>query len=144
MRDDCTEDTSEITWSEGNAQLGGFIVVLFSFSEDVIVEELHESFKSDEFYDSVRHLTSPQRTKTLVHSADTYIAIIIPSSALILLSAPPSELGYSKPGLESWIFSLIASQGHKNVSAITSADPEAIDHPIFLYYSAFSSPTIPL
>ena len=47
------------------------------------------------------------------------------------------ELGYSCPGLESWIFSLTASQGQRKVSAITSAEPEATDHPIFLYSTAF-------
>lgn len=48
------------------------------------------------------------------------------------------------PGFDVYILTLMASKGHKNVSAIISADPEAMDQPIFLYLTAFSSPTIPL
>lgn len=48
------------------------------------------------------------------------------------------------PGFEVYILTLIASIGHKKVSAMISALPEAIDHPILLYLLAFSSPTIPL
>ena len=48
------------------------------------------------------------------------------------------------PGLLVCILTLRASHGHKKASAMTSALPEAIDHPTFLYLAAFSSPTIPL
>lgn len=48
------------------------------------------------------------------------------------------------PGLDVYILTLIASIGHKSVSAMISALPEATDHPILLYLLAFSSPTIPL
>lgn len=48
------------------------------------------------------------------------------------------------PGFEVYILTLIASIGHKNVSAMISALPEAMDHPILLYLLAVSSPTIPL
>lgn len=64
-----------------------------------------------------------------------------PSSADILLMVENILLGYSFPGLESWIFSLIAYHGHKKISAITSAEPEAIDHPMTLYLVAFYVPT---
>ena len=57
--DDGAENTSKITWREGNAKLGCFVVIFFSFSEDVIIEVLNEPFESDEFDDSVGNLTTP-------------------------------------------------------------------------------------
>jgi len=48
------------------------------------------------------------------------------------------------PGLLVYILTFKASHGHKKQSAITSALPEATDHPILLYFSAFFSPTTPL
>jgi len=45
------------------------------------------------------------------------------------------------PTLLVYILTFIASHGHKNVSAITSALPDAIDQPIRLYLFANSSPT---
>ena len=142
MRDNSTEDTSKVTRSKSNAQLSSLVVVLFALSKDVVVEELHEPFECHELDNSVRHLTSPKRSQTFVETSSAYIKLNVPSVALIWLKAPIKELGYSWPGLDSWIFSLTASQGQRRVSAMTSAEPEAIDHPIFLYYSAFCSPTI--
>ena len=66
----------------------------------------------------------------------------VPYSALILAKAPPNWVGYSCPGLESCILSLTASHGQSKTSAIISAEPDAIDHPIFLYLSAFYYPTM--
>ncbi len=43
----------------------------------------------------------------------------VPYSALILAIAAPNWLGYSCPGLDNWIFNLIASHGQSNKSAIT-------------------------
>ena len=48
------------------------------------------------------------------------------------------------PSGEVYILTLTASHGHNKESAINSAQPEEIDQPIFLYLTAFSSPTIPL
>lgn len=59
MWDDSAEDTSEVTWSKGDAELGGFVVIFFSFGEDVIIEELDEPFEGNEFNDGVGNLTTP-------------------------------------------------------------------------------------
>ena len=53
------EDTSKITGCEGDAELCGFTVIFFAFGEDVIIEELHEPFESDEFHNGVRNLSGP-------------------------------------------------------------------------------------
>jgi len=60
-----------------------------------------------------------------------------PSSAKSLLYAEPKSFG-KVPSLAVYILTLTASHGHKRVSAIISAVPEAIDQPIFLYLLAFS------
>jgi len=54
-----------------------------------------------------------------------------------LLKASPKCYG-NVPSLAVCILTLTASHGHKSVSAMISADPEASDHPIFLYLAAFS------
>ena len=59
MWDNGAENTSKITWGEGDAELGGFAVVFFSFSEDVVIEELDEPFESNELDNGVRDLSSP-------------------------------------------------------------------------------------
>ena len=66
--DNGAENTGKVTWGEGDAELGGFVVIFFSFSEDVIVEELDEPFESDELDYRVRNLTSPERANTFVQS----------------------------------------------------------------------------
>jgi hypothetical protein len=48
------------------------------------------------------------------------------------------------PGLEVYILTFTASKGHNRKSARNSAHAEEIDQPILLYFTAFSSPTIPL
>lgn len=48
------------------------------------------------------------------------------------------------PGFDVYILTFTASKGHKNTSANNSAHAEDIDQPILLYFTAFSSPTIPL
>lgn len=60
-----------------------------------------------------------------------------PSSAFNLLKAAPKSVG-KVPAFEVYILTLTASHGHNNVSAIISAQPEAIDQPTFLYLAAFS------
>ena len=142
MWDYCAEDTSEVAWGEGHRQLGGFVVVLFSLCEDVVIKELDKPFESYKFDDGVRHLSCPKRSQSLIESTDAYIVYQVPSWALAWLRAATRVVGYSWPGLDSWILSLTASQGQSKVSAMISADPEATDHPIFLYSSAFCSPTI--
>lgn len=67
----------------------------------------------------------------------------VPSLDLIRLNAGTVEVG-KLPGLLVYILTLSASHGQRKQSAMTSALPEAIDHPILLYLLANSSPTTPL
>lgn len=67
----------------------------------------------------------------------------VPSAAFISLKAFINEVVNSPSGA-TYILTFTASKGHNNVSAINSAVPEAIDQPTFLYFTAFSSPTIAL
>lgn len=142
MRNDSAEDTSEISWSKSDAQLCCLVVVFLALGENVVIEELYKPFESNELDNGVRDLSSPQRTDSLVKTRNSLIEKCIPSCVLAWLRAGINELGYSCPGLESWIFSLTASQGHNKTSAMISADPDATDHPTFLYLSAFYSPTM--
>jgi len=48
------------------------------------------------------------------------------------------------PSGEVYTRTLVASKGHNKISAITSAEPDATDHPIYRYLMAFSSPTADL
>ena len=66
---------------------------------------------------------------------------LTPYSAFILAKACDNWVGYYEPGLDNWILSLMAYHGQSKQSAITSAEPEAIDHPIFLYLTSFYYPT---
>jgi len=59
VRNNCTENTSKITWSESNAELSSFVVIFFSLGENVIVEILHKPLESDELDDSVGDLSAP-------------------------------------------------------------------------------------
>jgi len=59
MWDNGAENTSKVTWTEGDAKLSSFIVVFFSFCEDIIIEELDEPFESDKLDDGIRNLTTP-------------------------------------------------------------------------------------
>lgn len=56
MRDDGTNDTSEVTGSEGHTELSGFSVGILGFGENVSVEELHDFFEEVEFGHSVGDL----------------------------------------------------------------------------------------
>lgn len=56
MRNDGTNDTSEVTGSEGHTELSSFGVGFLWFCEDVSVEELHDLFKEEEFGHSVGNL----------------------------------------------------------------------------------------
>lgn len=76
------EDTSEVTRGEGDSQLGGFAIVLFSLGEDVVIEELDEPFEGDELHNCVGNLSTPQRTDSGVESFVTYIIYCLPSVAL--------------------------------------------------------------
>jgi hypothetical protein len=59
VRDNSAENTSQITWSESDTELSGFVVVFFSLGENVIIEELYEPFESDELDDGIGNLTTP-------------------------------------------------------------------------------------
>lgn len=65
---------------------------------------------------------------------------LFPSSTLILLKATPKSYG-KVPGLEVWILTLTASNGHNKVSAITSAQADETAQQTFLFLVKVSSPT---
>ena len=71
MTDDGTENTGQVATCEGDSKLCSFAIVLFSLGENVVVEELHESFKGHKLDDCVGYLSGPQRHESLVHSAYT-------------------------------------------------------------------------
>ena len=71
MRDDGTEDTCKISGGKSDTELGSFVVVFFSFGEDVVIEELNEPLESNEFDDGVRNLSSPKRSESLIESANS-------------------------------------------------------------------------
>ncbi len=79
VRHDSAEDTSKISRGEGDAKLSCFVVVFLALREDVVIEELHEPFESNELDDRVGHLSTPQRTDTLVKAANAYIETFLPS-----------------------------------------------------------------
>jgi len=66
--DDGAEDACEVAGGEGDAELRGLAVVLFSLGEDVVVEKLHEPLEGHELDDRVGHLSSPERTNARVES----------------------------------------------------------------------------
>jgi len=72
VRNNSAENTSQITWGEGNTELGWLVVVFLSLGEDVVVEELDEPFESDELDNGVRNLSWPEWDDTLVHSWDSF------------------------------------------------------------------------
>ena len=82
VRNNSAENTGQVTWSEGNTKLGWLVVVFFSLSEDVIVEESDEPFESDELDDGVWNLSWPEWDDTLVHSCGSFFGFNFgPSSA---------------------------------------------------------------
>ena len=57
MRDDGTNNTSEITGGEGHTELGSLGISVLGLGENVSVEELHNLFKEEEFGHSVGDLS---------------------------------------------------------------------------------------
>lgn len=61
MRDDGTDDTSEVTRRERNTQLRRFRVAALRLGEDVLVEQVDNVFEEEELGHRVRDLAGPKR-----------------------------------------------------------------------------------
>ena len=96
VRNDCAENTSQITWGECNTELSWLVVVFFSLGEDVVVEELDEPFESDELDDGVWNLSWPEWNNTFVHSWDSFLS---------------SDFSQSSAQL-SWVFLALSGELH--------------------------------
>lgn len=74
MRDDGTENTSQISGSESDSQLHSLRVFVLWLSEDLGVEELDDLFESDELDDGVWNLSSPEWSESLEESRRTSLS----------------------------------------------------------------------
>lgn len=62
VRNNGTNNTSQITRSKSHRQLSGFAVFVFRFgSENVSIESLHNFLEEDKFGNGVRDLSGPER-----------------------------------------------------------------------------------
>lgn len=63
MRNDGTDDTGEVSWSESDTKLSEFRVFIFGFSgKNVIVKHFNCFLEKDEFDDGVGNLSGPKRS----------------------------------------------------------------------------------
>lgn len=72
VRDDSAEDTSDVTSSEGDAELFKLGAFASGLGDDVSVESLDGSLESPELHHGVRDLSGPQRNQTLVETSNTF------------------------------------------------------------------------
>lgn len=73
MRDNGTENTSEITTSEGYTGLGSFSVVAL-LSRQAVINHFHNSFKRGKLHHGIWDLTSPQWIQSLVEASVAFFA----------------------------------------------------------------------
>ena len=71
--DDSAEDTSDLTGSESDTELGGLGVVVSASGEDVGVESSDDLLEGDELNNCVGNLTAPEGGETLVESVPAFV-----------------------------------------------------------------------
>jgi len=137
LGDEGTENTSNITRSESDSELGGLAVFFLGLGANVFVDGFNGSFESDELHDGVGDLSGPKRTQTLVETVSSFFNFDLvegftegggESSNLGSLN---SDLNLCQLLYTIWL--LTASHGHNKTSAITSAEAEEMAYPIVLY-----------
>lgn len=96
VRDDCTEDTGEITTSERNGSLSTLAVIVLG-AWKTMVYCLHDCFERGELHHRVWNLTTPQRIETLVET--TTRKLDCPS--LWRIVNIPSDTFFSDDGVEA-------------------------------------------
>ena len=75
MRDDGTEDTSDVTGGEGDHELLGLGALLSWLRNDVLVDGLDGLFEAGELHHGVRNLSHPEGLETLVEGTGAFLSL---------------------------------------------------------------------
>lgn len=131
VRNDCAEDTSQVTTCESNSGLRGFGILVFGLGEG-LVDHFDNSLERGEFLQqsvwSIQPPCVPDLTIIVYGICLAQSGPIplynppTPSAATILLM--PSKVPLAKGGIVVCIRTFTASNGHSPMSAKNSADAE--------------------
>lgn len=133
VRNDGTEDTSDVTSREGNTSLSSLRVVGL-LTGKAVVHHFDDGLKGSKFHHGVWDLTAPERIDALVkpskeirkqdcQSRNRHVTHPATPSALMILLMP-SIVPVANGGIVVCMRTLTASRGQRPMSAKNSADAE--------------------
>lgn len=123
---DGTQNTGQVTSGKGDSNLLGGGEVLLGLSE-ILVDLLDNLLERSKLDHGVGDLSEPEGTQTLPETAQT-----LGGDNLL----PAVNRPLAKGGMVVWVRTLMASQGHRKMSAINSAVAEAARNTPVLYLDA--------